>query len=51
MKHCRENYPNHASGQLLGLDFKNVLEISTAFPFPKLSEDKRDEVNCNFLNI
>ncbi|KAI9490235.1 hypothetical protein BDB00DRAFT_563549 [Zychaea mexicana] len=34
IKHCRESYPNDVTGQLLGLDEKEVLDVTNCFPFP-----------------
>lgn len=35
VKHCRQNYPQPgATGQLLGLDVKDVLEVTNSFSFP-----------------
>ncbi|CCG82499.1 Eukaryotic translation initiation factor 3 subunit H [Taphrina deformans PYCC 5710] len=35
-KHCRESFPNPGTtGQLLGLDVKDVLEVTNCFPFPE----------------
>lgn len=33
-KHCRESSPNLVTGQLLGLDVGDVLEVTDCFPFP-----------------
>jgi translation initiation factor 3 subunit H len=32
IKHCRDNYPDTAYGQLLGLDVAGVLEVTNCFP-------------------
>lgn len=38
-KHCRESFPNPGTtGQLLGLDVKDVLEVTNCFPFPEAGE-------------
>ena len=34
MKHARTDVPNTVSGQLLGSDVKDVLEVTNSFPFP-----------------
>eukprot|EP00479_Gromia_sphaerica_P012677 TRINITY_DN6782_c0_g1_i1.p2 TRINITY_DN6782_c0_g1~~TRINITY_DN6782_c0_g1_i1.p2 ORF type:complete len:67 (-),score=13.75 TRINITY_DN6782_c0_g1_i1:168-368(-) len=42
MKHCRDNSPEVATGQLLGLDVKDRLEVTCCFPFktvPSLESD------------
>ncbi len=33
-KHCRECMPNLVTGQLLGLDVGQTLEVTECFPFP-----------------
>mmetsp|Transcript_5267 Transcript_5267/g.33106 ORF Transcript_5267/g.33106 Transcript_5267/m.33106 type:complete len:97 (+) Transcript_5267:246-536(+) len=33
-KHCRETMPDLVSGQLLGLDVRDTLEVTYCFPFP-----------------
>jgi len=33
-KHCRETMPDLVSGQLLGLDVQDTLEVTYCFPFP-----------------
>jgi translation initiation factor 3 subunit H len=33
-KHCRDNAPESVTGQLLGIDGKAEVEISSCFPFP-----------------
>lgn len=38
IQHCRENYPAPASGQLLGLDMDENLEVTNCFPFPTMNE-------------
>lgn len=38
-KHCRESFPNPGTtGQLLGLDVKDVLEVTNCFSFPEAAE-------------
>lgn len=39
IKHCKENLPELVTGQLLGLDIGNTLEVTNCFPFPKTPED------------
>merc|ERR1712159_616855 len=34
VKHCKEYLPQLVTGQLLGLDFDNMLEATNCFPFP-----------------
>ena len=34
VKHCTECQPSLVTGQLLGLDVGNTLEITSSFPFP-----------------
>jgi translation initiation factor 3 subunit H len=41
IKHCKENYPEVVTGQLLGLDLASTLEITNCFAFPsKLGDDE-----------
>eukprot|EP00742_Colponemidia_sp_Colp-10_P000999 GILJ01001081.1.p1 GENE.GILJ01001081.1~~GILJ01001081.1.p1 ORF type:complete len:342 (+),score=57.84 GILJ01001081.1:46-1026(+) len=42
IKHCRENLPSLVTGQLLGLDFGPVLEVTNSFPFPGSTEDEEE---------
>ncbi|CAG8528033.1 6058_t:CDS:2 [Ambispora gerdemannii] len=35
IKHCREAFPTPVTGQLLGLDISEVLEVTSSFPFPR----------------
>jgi len=40
IKHLRENLPDLVTGQLLGLDIKDTLQVTDCFPFPnKLGEE------------
>jgi translation initiation factor 3 subunit H len=41
IKHCREALPSLVTGQLLGLDVDDKLEITNCFPFP--SKDMMEE--------
>jgi len=34
IKHCQESFPDLVTGQLLGLDIANTLEVTNCFPFP-----------------
>lgn len=34
MQHCNSSLPNIVTGQLLGLDVGNMLEVTDCFPFP-----------------
>lgn len=43
LKHCKESMPSLVTGQLLGLDIGQTLEVTDCFPFPTRSED--DEGN------
>ncbi|KAI0244434.1 hypothetical protein L0F63_002385 [Massospora cicadina] len=38
IKHGRETYPAPASGQLLGLDMNEELEVTNCFPFPTTND-------------
>merc|ERR1712216_1059426 len=39
VKHCKEYLPQLVTGQLLGLDFDNTLEVTNCFPFPTRATD------------
>jgi len=41
IKHAREAYPTSASGQLLGLDMSEELEVTNCFPFPSVHESSK----------
>lgn len=34
VKHCKEGFPTLVTGQLLGLDVGQTLEVTDCFPFP-----------------
>eukprot|EP00958_Prasinococcus_capsulatus_P002682 scaffold232_cov374-Prasinococcus_capsulatus_cf.AAC.2 len=34
IRHCKENMPSLVTGQLLGLDIRSILEVTSCFPFP-----------------
>ena len=34
VKHCKEGFPTLVTGQLLGLDAGQILEVTDCFPFP-----------------
>jgi translation initiation factor 3 subunit H len=34
MQHCNDSLPNLVTGQLLGLDVGQTLEVTDCFPFP-----------------
>ncbi len=34
IKHCRESYPTLVTGQLLGLDIGQTLEVTNCYAFP-----------------
>jgi len=45
IKHCREHRPQLVTGQLVGLDLENTLEVTNSFPFQsKVSEDEDEDV-------
>jgi len=43
IKHCKENLPELVTGQLLGLDVGNTLEVTNCFPYPSKSADEDEE--------
>lgn len=49
IKHCTESLPDLVTGQLLGLDVDNTLEITNCFPFPnKVNDDNNDELGARY---
>ena len=40
LKHCKESMPSLVTGQLLGLDIGQTLEVTDCFPFPVSSAIK-----------
>lgn len=53
VEHCKAAMPNLVTGQLLGLDIGQTLEVTDCFPFPNVG-DEDDEVgtplfmSCNW---
>jgi len=43
IKHCHENLPQLVTGQLLGLDIRNTLQVTDCVPFPKIGDDNEDD--------
>lgn len=43
IKHCQENVPEPVTGQLLGLDVQNKVEVTHAFPMPSDTEDGAED--------
>jgi translation initiation factor 3 subunit H len=39
-KHSRDSSPQLVTGQLLGLDVGNTLEVTSSFPFPSVDQDE-----------
>lgn len=39
IRHCREFLPQPVTGQLLGLDQRDSLEVTNCFPFPHLTDE------------
>jgi translation initiation factor 3 subunit H len=50
IKHCREALPSLVTGQLLGLDVQDRLEITNCFPFPSRDtmEDSSDQDGAEY---
>jgi translation initiation factor 3 subunit H len=46
IKHCKENMPEVVTGQLLGLDVEDRLEVTNCFPFP--SSDDNDDTTYQY---
>eukprot|EP00951_Prasinocladus_malaysianus_P038905 scaffold430820_cov45-Prasinocladus_malaysianus.AAC.1 len=38
--HCKSSMPNLVTGQLLGLDIGQTLEVTDCFPFPNVGENE-----------
>ena len=55
ISHCRESLPNLVTGQLLGLDVQDRLEVTNCFPFPTKTEDEELEhdglLECKSLGL
>jgi len=43
LKHCRESLPDLVTGQLLGLDVEDRLEVTSCFPFPSRTSPDDDD--------
>lgn len=50
LKHCKESMPSLVTGQLLGLDIGQTLEVTDCFPFPVSSSNKRHALIFNSLS-
>lgn len=42
VRHCTENYPSPVTGQLLGMDNDQVLEITSCYAFPQEDDDNSE---------
>eukprot|EP00735_Rhodelphis_limneticus_P011268 TRINITY_DN434_c0_g1::TRINITY_DN434_c0_g1_i1::g.2507::m.2507 TRINITY_DN434_c0_g1::TRINITY_DN434_c0_g1_i1::g.2507 ORF type:complete len:348 (-),score=97.74,sp/Q9C5Z2/EIF3H_ARATH/47.60/2e-96,JAB/PF01398.16/1.5e-14,Phage_HK97_TLTM/PF06120.6/0.036 TRINITY_DN434_c0_g1_i1:550-1539(-) len=42
IKHCKESLPNLVTGQLLGLDVDETLEVTNCFPFPSIADENEE---------
>merc|ERR1719408_1080974 len=54
MKHCRANLPQLATGQLLGLDIEETLQVTNCFEQPQKNEDSAeadDEYQLSMLRM
>lgn len=52
LKHCKESMPSLVTGQLLGLDIGQTLEVTDCFPFPvRLATRARSAEACLHLNL
>eukprot|EP01100_Stratorugosa_tubuloviscum_P001070 TRINITY_DN1240_c4_g1_i1.p1 TRINITY_DN1240_c4_g1~~TRINITY_DN1240_c4_g1_i1.p1 ORF type:complete len:343 (-),score=162.44 TRINITY_DN1240_c4_g1_i1:118-1146(-) len=43
VKHAKENFPQTVTGQLLGIDTQDKLEITNCFPFPPRESDEDND--------
>lgn len=43
VKHCKEGFPTLVTGQLLGLDVGQTLEVTDCFPFPSRNDEEDGE--------
>jgi len=52
VKHCKDNLPELVTGQLLGLDVDETLEVTNCFPFPSRggedSDEEEDEMGAEY---
>lgn len=51
VQHCKGAHPTTVTGQLLGLDVAEVLEITDAFPFPAADAQEEDDGADYQLNM
>jgi translation initiation factor 3 subunit H len=50
IKHCQEHVPDVVTGQLLGLDVDNRLEVTNCFPFPSSEgDDEGDDYQIDMM--
>lgn len=47
VKHCKEHLPQLVTGQLLGLDYDQTLEVTNCFPFPSVSSMEGDDYEAD----
>jgi translation initiation factor 3 subunit H len=43
IKHCKENVPEVVTGQLLGLNIEDRLEVTNCFPFASIDDNTEDD--------
>eukprot|EP01134_Creolimax_fragrantissima_P005160 CFRG5160T1 len=48
LKHCRESFPELVTGQLLGLDVEDCMEVTNCFPFPTRGGDDDDKEGAEY---
>lgn len=51
INHCKQQFPTIVTGQLLGLDFNKVLEVTNSFPFPNVTAKNKETIDGNLLNL
>ena len=51
IKHCSQAFPTTATGCLVGMDVKGVLEITNCFPFPTVDIPAQDGHNDSQTNM
>ena len=48
--HCKGAFPNLVTGQLLGLDIGQTLEVTDCFPFPNVGGNENEVTACHSLD-
>ncbi|KAK9866989.1 hypothetical protein WJX84_005064 [Apatococcus fuscideae] len=51
VKHCRESYPTLVTGQLLGLDIGQTLEVTDCYAFPRTDEQDDGAMDASSYQV